>query len=130
MPSPEQDSKWPPAHWKTAPKFKYASETKAVNTDHTRHDVTEESIESKRRRASLNDGLVENTASSDNGGFSAFSRHNRSNLFKRHEQSWRAVTPQKIIEENPASTTPLVILEQDEALKDQSESGIRIYSVF
>ncbi|GKA35189.1 leucine-rich repeat, cysteine-containing subtype protein [Tanacetum coccineum] len=59
MPSPEQDSKWPPAHWKTAPKFKYASETKAVNTDHTRHDVTEESIESKRRRASLNDGLVE-----------------------------------------------------------------------
>ncbi|GJX78576.1 reverse transcriptase domain-containing protein, partial [Tanacetum coccineum] len=101
------------------------------------------------------------SASSDNGGFSAFSRHNRSNssssnLFKRHQQSWPTVTPQKVIngstgeimafnaglrydngtestseqtvEENPASTTPSAILQQDEALKDQSESGISIVS--
>ncbi|GKG61828.1 hypothetical protein Tco_0623545, partial [Tanacetum coccineum] len=46
MRSPEQDSKWPPAHWKTAPKFECASKTKAVDADQTRHVVTEESVES------------------------------------------------------------------------------------
>ncbi|GKB89770.1 hypothetical protein Tco_0962042, partial [Tanacetum coccineum] len=195
MPSPEQDSTWPPPHWKTAPKLEYASETKTVNADQTTHDVTEESIESNgdlnneeeltSMMGSLkledavakkevqesgiytdaSDGYIgfegqfvfgQNTASSYNGDFSAFSRRNRLNLFKRHQQSWRTVTPQKLInggtgdfmafnagqqydngaestseqtiQENPASTTTSVILEQDEALKDQSESGISTVS--
>ncbi|GJZ17265.1 histidine kinase-, DNA gyrase B-, and HSP90-like ATPase family protein [Tanacetum coccineum] len=114
---------------------------------HSNGDLnSEENLASMMNSLSLGDDVAKKdvpqsgiymggSASSDNGGFSAFSRHNRVAREKlgHFNLDYDMImvtesTSEQTVEENPASTTPSAILQQDEALKDQSESGISIVS--